>query len=46
MFGGGVENEVSSVLQFLQFMSIRLCQFTLEGWDVELDNKIARKCHL
>ena len=43
MFGGGVENEVSSVLQF---MSIRLCQFTLEGWDVELDNKIARKCHL
>ena len=26
------------VLQFLQFRSVRLCQFTLEGRDVELDN--------
>ena len=25
------------LLQFLQFMSVRLCQFTLEGQDMELD---------
>ena len=53
--GGGVESENSvcprpllQFFQFLQFMSVRLCQvtsgyirlrqFTLEGRDVELDN--------
>ena len=41
--GGGWSPSENSVcprplLQFLQFMSVRLCQFTLEGRDVELDN--------
>ena len=50
MGGGGRESDYSvcprpllQFLQFFQFMSgyagyIRLCQFTLEGRDVELDN--------
>ena len=43
--GGGRESENSvcprlllQLLQFLQFRSVRLCQFTLEGRNVELDN--------
>ena len=40
--GGGWSPSENSVcprplLQFLQFMSVRLCQFTLEGQDMELD---------
>ena len=50
--GGGRESENSvcprpllqflKFFQFLQFMSVRLRQFTLEGWDVELDNVVLR----
>ena len=41
--GGGWSPSENSVcprplLQFLQFMSVRLSQFMLEGRDVELDN--------
>ena len=43
--GGGGESDYSvcprpllQFLQFFQFMSDRLRQFTLEGQDVELDN--------
>ena len=42
MWVGGWEFDYSvcphPLLQFLQFRSVRLCQFTLEGRDVELDN--------
>ena len=39
---GGIESDYSvcprPFLQFLQFRTVRLHQFTLEGQDVELDN--------
>ena len=41
---GGVESDYSvcprpllQLLQFLQFRSVTLRQFTLDGWDMELD---------